>query len=293
MEQPFPFETRAIQRIQLAYESLRARSDTEKLYVAYSGGKDSECIAELCIEAVPLDAIEIHYHATGIDPPELVRHVKARFRGWAAQGIECHFDKPEANMHDLIVAKGPPTRLSRYCCEILKEGHGKDRVVITGVRWDESVKRAKMHDVLDIRSKRKEQRKVYHEDDDIRHRVMEHCEIKNSITINPIVDWTTQDVWAYIRTYCVDYCKLYDEGFMRLGCIGCPMAGNSRKRGFKRWPYMERYYRKAFRDYLVLHPDSCKRNDWHTVDDVWHWWLEDGVVSGQISIDEYENGDET
>lgn len=35
----------------------------------------------------------------------------------------------------------PPTRTVRYCCECLKETGGKGRVVVTGVRWDESVRR--------------------------------------------------------------------------------------------------------------------------------------------------------
>lgn len=43
---------KAIARVQMAYEALQARSPNEKLYVAYSGGKDSECIVQICLEAL-------------------------------------------------------------------------------------------------------------------------------------------------------------------------------------------------------------------------------------------------
>ena len=37
----------------------------------------------------------------------------------------------------------PPTRLTRYCCEYLKESSGKGRVTVTGVRKYESNNRKK------------------------------------------------------------------------------------------------------------------------------------------------------
>ena len=37
----------------------------------------------------------------------------------------------------------PPTRMVRYCCQYLKEGGGKNRFVVTGVRHAESAKRVK------------------------------------------------------------------------------------------------------------------------------------------------------
>ena len=45
-------------------------------------------------------------------------------------------DKAGITMWDLIVKKGmPPTRMVRYCCDVFKEGGGKGRIVVTGVRW--------------------------------------------------------------------------------------------------------------------------------------------------------------
>jgi len=81
-------------RIRLAYDSLQQREPGEKLYVAYSGGKDSDVVASLCIAELPADCLEIAYNATGIDPPEVVKHIKGRFEAWGNLGIQCSFNKP-------------------------------------------------------------------------------------------------------------------------------------------------------------------------------------------------------
>ena len=53
-----------------------------------------------------------------------------------------HFSIPKYTMRELIVKKQfPPTRLARYCCEKLKEANGEGRVVVTSVRWAESLRR--------------------------------------------------------------------------------------------------------------------------------------------------------
>ena len=68
-------------------------------------------------------------------------------------------------------------------------------------------------------------------------RIVEMCYKNHTTLINPIIDWTTDEVWEFIREYNVPYCSLYDEGFKRLGCIGCPMASKQmREYEFERWP---------------------------------------------------------
>ena len=67
----------------------------------------------------------------------------------------------------------------------------------------------------------------------------------------PILYWTDEDIWAFIHGESIPYCKLYDEGFKRLGCIGCPMAGaNGRRREFDRWPKYEQAWRRAIKEFV-------------------------------------------
>ena len=122
-------------KVKTAIDRLQAFEPQEGYYVADSGGKDSTCVVKLCeMAGVKFDA---HYHATTIDPPQLVRFIRKHH---PATEIE----KPEHTMRELIIKNQmPPTRLMRYCCQHLKELHGQGRVVVTGVRWAESGNRKK------------------------------------------------------------------------------------------------------------------------------------------------------
>ena len=46
----------------------------------------------------------------------------------------------------------------------------------------------------------------------------------NRLKINPLTEWTAEDVWAYIRAHGVPYHALHDRGFPSLGCAPCTRA---------------------------------------------------------------------
>ena len=78
-------------------------------------------------------------------------------------------------------------------------------------------------------------------------RAIEHCYQRHKTTVNPIIDWTDEDVWEFIKTENIPYCSLYDEGFSRLGCIGCPMSQTKgRERDFLRYPKYKDAYLRSF-----------------------------------------------
>ena len=120
-------------KVETAIQRLRAFEPPEGYYLAFSGGKDSQCIYHLCKEAgVKFDA---HYSLTTVDPPEAVYFIREHYP-------DVIVDRPGITMWQLIVKKGmPPTRKVRYCCDELKEGGGRGRIAVTGVRWEESTKR--------------------------------------------------------------------------------------------------------------------------------------------------------
>lgn len=44
------------------------------------------------------------------------------------------------------------------------------------------------------------------------------------IKINPLADWTLDDVWAYVREHKIPYNSLYDAGYASIGCAPCTRA---------------------------------------------------------------------
>ena len=79
-------------------------------------------------------------------------------------------------------------------------------------------------------------------------RIVEMCYKNHTTLINPIIDWTTEEVWEFIREYHIPYCCLYDEGFKRLGCIGCPMGSKEQRvKEFERWPKYYHLYMVSFK----------------------------------------------
>lgn len=131
----------------------------------------------------------------------------------------------------------PPTRWSRYCCSVLKERGGRGRFITTGVRWAESVKRKNNRGIYETTPSDPKKKIILNNDNDDRRRLFETCALKAKRTCNPIIDWTDREIWDYIRAEHIPINPLYECGYSRVGCIGCPMAGTAgRQRGFARYP---------------------------------------------------------
>lgn len=263
---------RSIERVKDAYR-FSQNLGMGKLYVAFSGGKDSVCLYGVCklaseeLEMDVLDMCDFEYHITNVDPPELVQFVKKEFP-FVVRSL------PEKTMWKLIEEKlMPPTRLVRYCCSELKERGGNGRFCLTGVRWAESVKRKTRGVYEDYGNTRKEARILFEDNNDDR-RELEHCIPKQKYICNPIVDWSDEMVWDFIKTQGLPYCKLYDEGFKRLGCIGCPMAGPKlRKHEFERWPRYKDQYVRAFDKMIAERKRKGLETEWETGQEVFDWWI--------------------
>ncbi len=72
---------------------------------------------------------------------------------------------------------------------------------------------------------------------------------KESLLISPIIHWTERDVWEFLDDVVrVPHCVLYDQGWRRIGCIGCPMSSARQKRmENERWPHVKRNWIKAIK----------------------------------------------
>ena len=96
---------------------------------------------------------------------------------------------------------------------------------------------------------------------------------KKKIMVRPIIDWTKEDVWEYIHENNLPYCKLYDEGWERIGCIGCPL-GSNQKRELKLYPKYKENYIKAFNGMVKYRKNKgMDCSDWETGQDIYDWWI--------------------
>lgn len=272
-------------KVQKAIDRLKAFEPPDGYFVAFSGGKDSQCVYHLCqMAGVKFDA---HYSVTGVDPPELCYFIREHYPDVSWDFHYWNDGKPEhylpngkpkqITMWSLIADHTiPPTRQARYCCQSLKEVGGGGRVVVSGVRWAESNNRRASHGVADIQTKSRklhqqaEQDPSYRlnkhgginfmDDNEIGRQMVEQCYTKRKTTINPIVDWEDEDVWEFLNDVAkVPHCCLYDEGFTRIGCIGCPLQGREGMlRDFERWPKYKQLYINAFDRMIQNHLGEIK-----------------------------------
>lgn len=284
-------EQTAMDRLRMASE-MSLRLYKKPLVITYSGGKDSDVLLHLAGAAGI--QYEVLHSLTTADAPETVHHVKNTFRKLENFGVKCTIDmhkRPDGTnvtMWNLIPRKlMPPTRLMRYCCAELKETSGRGRWIATGVRWAESAKR-KQRGVMETIHKDKARRLILMDDNDESRMMVEKCQLKGTWTINPIIDWKESDVLDYASSEKICMNPLYECGWKRVGCIGCPMAGKHRYAQFKRYPKIKAAYIRAFDRMLAERQKRGLPCDWQTGTDVMHWWMEDGVLPGQMVFDGME-----
>jgi len=90
------------------------------------------------------------------------------------------------------------------CCEVrkvepLNRALAGKKAWITGMRRDQAATRAALSD------------KAWDEDHQL-------------TKFNPLIDWTLDDVWAYVREHGVPYNALHDAGYPSIGCAPCTRA---------------------------------------------------------------------
>ena len=277
-------------KLEIAIQRMKSFEPPEGYLLSFSGGKDSQCIYHLAqMAGVKFDA---HYYVTSVDPPELIYFIREYYQD-VIFGVPHDKNGNRISMWSLIRDVGmPPTRNMRYCCSWLKETNGAGRMTVTGVRWAESARRKANQGVAVIAGKPKTTQKktdeldvdysisksgslIMNEDNDENRRLAEFCYRTQKMLLNPIVDWTDDEVWEFLNEIVkVPHCYLYDEGFKRIGCIGCPLAGAERqKREFERYPKFRAIYVRAFDRMIEKRKTNGLPKEWKDGEDVMRWWL--------------------
>jgi phosphoadenosine phosphosulfate reductase len=228
--------------------------------LAFSGGKDSIVMYRLAqmagVKFVP------HMEVTTLDHPELMKYVRFHYP-------DVTLNRPKINFYDLIKKKKMlPLRQSRFCCAYLKEQSGAGTCTLIGIRADESARRAGRNEVEISNHKYSNTLDQFNIDAESKHLCIKG---KDKLLISPIFHWTNRDVWIFIRQNKMPYCKLYDEGYTRVGCIFCPMASRkSKNRDRLRYPKVERAIKKSIQ-YLIDTDGYGNRHN-ANADEIFDWW---------------------
>lgn len=291
---------RSISIIQLA-SKMSDKYYGPPLIITYSGGKDSDVLMHLAMSAGC--SIEFQNNHTTVDAPETVRHIRSVFTEREREGYKCTINYPHdkdgnpISMWTLIPQKRmPPTRIVRYCCSVLKETGGSNRMIATGIRAEESASRKKRSEfeiIVRSKSERKgvpfekmESEFVSSNEDDIYNcLIIQNAKKHNKTVVNPIYNWTDKDVWNYIHENKIPYNPLYDRGWKRVGCIGCPYGTTKgQAREFVEYPAYKKLYIMAFQKMVDKRIQDGLPTKWKTGEDVYNWWLDLPEAHGQLSL---------
>lgn len=207
-----------------------------RVYVSYSGGKDSTVLLHLIRSIYP--EVPAVYIDTGLEFPELRDHVRRTENvtvlrpGKSFKHVVLDEGYPVVSkqvakvidqarrgqpngIHRLSMDEGPygfrkwaylvdaPFPISGKCCDVLKKRPAREYHRETGrcpyfeMHADESQLR------LDLWEK---------------HGENVEGDIPSS---SPLSIWTEDDIWQYIRIHSLPYPSVYDMGYRRTGCMFC------------------------------------------------------------------------
>lgn len=290
-----------------AIEILHMMCENSGCTISDSGGKDSSVLKHITNKAHEKYGLkfQIRHNHTTVDAPETVYFVRSEQKKYKAAGIEYEIEYPKETMWQLIVRHcTPPTRLMRYCCKDLKEGSGFGEKLVTGVRKAESNSRKKNQSTVVFPNPKKELKNkildnddfsitekggviIYNLDNAESRRIVESCYRTHKTLINPLIDWEDDFLWWYIRHEQITLNPLYGCGQCRVGCIGCPMAGDRRWDEFARYPKYKEAYIRAFDKMLIERERKGLENKmkWQSGKKVFKWWMEDRNLDGQYAFD--------
>lgn len=239
----------------------------EGFHVGFSGGKDSQAVLELVkMAGVKYRAV---YNVTTNDPADNVRFIKHHYP-------DVEFSIPEKSYFQLIAQKGVPTMFNRWCCSLFKETAGVGYVVLTGVRKEESRKRAEYPEAFKFARKKGEKELL--DFDKMEANEFRCVGGKDKFMVYPILEWTEKDVWDFIALRGLPVNPCY-KTHKRVGCVFCPFARPKDTRAYcETHPQLKAAFIHAIERYRERERDRQKLP---SAEDYFDWWL------SHISLDEY------
>jgi len=200
-------------------------STNKQLFSGNSGGKDS-AVLDYLLRKSEIKYTSIYANTT-IDPIGTIKYIRDNYPNTI-------IIQPKESFYKLVERKGFPTRLNRYCCELLKEYVSVGRIMFEGVRSSESSKR-QGRDYIQCDSSKWQ---------------------KGSQHVYPLYDWSDEDVWSFIKEKDIKLAPSCNLGLKRLGCVGCPLVSRKghREHEFELYPKYYEAIKKAIQKGMNKNP---------------------------------------
>jgi phosphoadenosine phosphosulfate reductase len=201
----------------------RHRSKVDVFHVAFSGGKDSIVLLDLVKKALPKDEFVVVFGDTQMEFPDTYDVVDKVETQCKAEGISFYRAKSHMDALESWRTFGPPSRVLRWCCSV----HKSTPQVIALRNTPQVIKLRETLDKADysglafvgVRGAESMRRNEYDYECDGKKQ-------KGKYSANPILDWTSDEIWLYIYANNLVINEAYKKGSQRVGCLCCPMGGS-------------------------------------------------------------------
>ena len=227
---------------QRLYKNIcEVQKHVKDFFLSFSGGKDScalfyavERFINSYPELIKQENFAIGFSDTDMENPDVYKTIEVFQPLFEERGYTFIRAKADKSAAENWMHFGPPSRLKRWCCTV-----HKTTPLVIAYRELQRIRgtsdKASCH-LVGVRAAESARRSEYKD-------VMASTKSEGDVTIYPILDWSSTEVWLSLYDNRSYINKAYMRGAKRVGCLLCPLSDDaSTVRGRMLYPsYFQSY----------------------------------------------------